>query len=220
MGMPTQNDFVLLMFWTFVFWVAVLAGVTTDGPRPSSAGVWVGLGVLTAAFVAATAWVAVAGLRLPLRAVQADWDFDYGSTAPEPLPDGSTFRWTGSHAVSVAYYDQKFVRLTFWVSHPNVAESPVHVQIRDQHRTLVDTWLRDTSPHVLYIQIRGWAEPRGEGWHLGANRLMLETRVDRTWRPSDQGASDLRDLGLALSAAAVRVLPEGTNPLDSGGTPP
>ena len=215
-GMPTQNDFVLVTFWALVFWFALVAGVVApEPPRPVTGRAWLAVAGVAAVFVAATAWAAVTGLRLPERAVRADWDFEYGLAPPEQLPDGSPFRWTEAHAVWVASYDQPFVRLTYWVHHPDVASRPVHVQIGDETRSFVDEWVRDTASHTVYIRIDGWAAPGMPGWHLGAERLMLETRVDRTWRPSDSGGTDTRDLGLGISPLAVCCLPAGLNALDS-----
>ena len=216
-GMPTQNDFVLLTFWTFVFWLALVGGfVPTVASKPIAVRAWIAPLALAAAFVGVTTHASVTGLRLPQRAMKADWDFEYGIAPAEHLADGTAFRWAGAHAVWVANYEHPLVRLTYWVHHPDVAAHPVHVQIRDQSRTLVDEWLHDTAPHTVYVRIDGWAEPRGEGWHLGADRLMLETWVDRTWRPSDRGATDTRELGLGVSPVAVCCLPAGAMALDSG----
>jgi hypothetical protein len=215
-GMPTQNDFVLIMFWTLVFWFALVAGVVTPEPPRAAAGwIWLPGVAVTALFVAATAWAAVTGLRLPARAKVADWDFAYGLAAPEHLPDGSMFRWTTDRAVWVASYDQPIVRLTYWVHHPDVATRPVHVRIGDESTTFVDEWLRDSASHTVYVRIDGWAAPQSPGWRLGAGRLVLEARVDRTWRPSDTGGTDTRALGIGISPMAVCCLPAGVNALDS-----
>ena len=215
-GMPTQNDFVLVMFWATVFWFALVSGVAAPRPPQALGGrAWLAPVALAAVFVAATAWVAATGLRLPARAMRADWDFAYGLAAPEPLPDGSTFRWTEAHAVWVASYDQPLVRVTYWVHHPDVATRPVHVRIGDESGRLVDEWLHDTASHTVYVRIDGWAPAQAVGSDAGARRLMLEAWVDRTWRPSLTGGTDTRDLGVGISPVAVCCLPAGVKALDS-----
>jgi hypothetical protein len=215
--MPTQNDFVLVIFWTVVFWFALVAGVAAPRPAAPVAGrLWLAPVLIAVVFVGATARAAVTGLRLPARAMQADWDFEYGLAPPEHLPAGSVFRWTETHAVWVASYNQPVVRLTYWVHHPDVATRPVHVQIGNQRRSFVDEWVRDTSSHTVFIRIDGWATPGSPTWRLGAGRLMLEARVDRTWRPSDTGGTDTRELGVGLSPTAICCVPAGANVLDSG----
>jgi hypothetical protein len=32
----------------------------------------------------------------------------------------------------------------------------------------------------------------------GKTHMLLETEIDRTWRPSDSGSRDTRDLGLSI----------------------
>jgi O-antigen ligase len=216
-GMPTQNDFVLVMFWTVVFWFAIAAGVVVASPaEPVSGRRWLWPVAVAIVFAAASAWAAVTGLRLPERAMRGDWDFEYGLAPAEHLPDGSVFRWTEGHAVWVASYDRPIVRLTYWVHHPDVATRPVHVQIWTQSRSLVDEWLQDNASHSVYVRINGWAAPGSPDWRPGAERLMLETRVDRTWRPSDTGGTDTRELGIGLSPVVVLSPPSGLNTLDSG----
>jgi O-antigen ligase len=217
-GMPTQNDVVLLTFWAVVFWLALVAGAVPRAARsrPVAGGAWLGAIFLVAAFVGATARMSVEHLRVPFRAMRADWDFAYGLAPEEHLPDGTPFRWTGLRAVWVEASSQPFVRVTYWVNHPDVADHPVHVQVSDATHSVVDVLLRDTAPHVIYLRIVGWAAPGQAGWHTGAGRLMLQVEVDRTWRPSRAGQADTRDLGLAVSLKSVCCVPVGAFALDMG----
>ena len=138
-------------------------------------------------------WESVTALRVPFRAVDVGWPYDHGFYDREVRPDGSAFRWTSERAVSVFETRQAprrdgYFVLTFWVNHPDVATRPVHVKIWRRRTLIADVTLTDTKPVTRYLFV-----PYDEV------ALMLEMSVDRTWRPSDQGAADTRALGLGVA---------------------
>ena len=192
-SLPTQNPAVLIMAATLVFWLWVLA----DEPARLSAPGWRAWGIVWAAaivFAAATFWIARTELRVPYRAVRAGWAYSHGLYALES-PAGGAFRWTRQHAVTVFPARDGYLRLRFWVRHPDVAERPVDVEIRFRDQTIVKMRLTDKNPVERYVHV-----PPGRSW------LMLETRVSRTFTATDGG----RELGLALSDwTFVPRVPEG-----------
>jgi len=100
---------------------------------------------------------------------------------------GASFRWTDGHAVDVFPATNRYLRLRYWVNHPDVERHPVRVRIWLQDHLIVDEMARSVAPVTEYVRA-----PDGQ------RRVMLEARVSRTWKPSDYGQADDRILGLAF----------------------
>ena len=73
--------------------------------------------------------------------------------------------------------------------HPDIGTHPVKVRITTDCQTLVDQFLTDDSTDARAFEI-----PPGQ------SRVVFDTEVSRTWRPSDSGNADTRELGLAVEA--------------------
>ena len=70
---------------------------------------------------------------------------------------------------------RKWLKLTFWVEHPDADERPVLVQVWIDHDRIVRRRLPRTVPLIKFV-----ATP-DEG-----KRFVLETSVDRTFLPPDR----------------------------------
>lgn len=192
-AMPTQNTAVLITFWVFVFWHGRLTGgspETTRVTHRSRSWRWVAA-VFVVLIYAAVVWrVGATELRVPERAAAVGWPYDHGFYDLEKGSSGQTYRWTGKRGVAVFLTPRRdsYVPLTFWAHHPDLREHPVHVRIWIRGHLDVDMMLADSRPVTRYIRVR--ADERA---------VMLETWVDRTWRPSDSGERDARSLGIALA---------------------
>jgi hypothetical protein len=194
-GVPTMNPVVLVTFWTFVCWHTKV--VVADAPRASPAvsargrawpwAVAIGLAV---AYAASVHWVSLTSLRVPFRALAVGWPYDHGFFDPEHRAGDGVFRWTEERAVAVIQTPRTdgYLTLTFWVSHPDVATRPVRVQIWRGRTLVIDEELRDSTPVTRYLHVRA-----------DQVAVMIETSVDRTWRPSEHGSSDTRALGLGMA---------------------
>jgi hypothetical protein len=92
------------------------------------------------------------------------------------------------HAVTVVEVpkDRRWVRISAWIHHPDAERDPVDVAVWCGRTQLVSDRLSDAKPRVAYARVTD-----------GQPRVMIETSVDRTWRPNAGG--DSRDLGLAIS---------------------
>ncbi|HEX3703500.1 MAG TPA: O-antigen ligase family protein [Vicinamibacterales bacterium] len=194
-GMPTANTAAALTAMVFVFWYAALADPAIDArslsrssvPRIATMRQGLAAGALLVAFLAGTLFVGWARLRPPQRALRFGWEYVSGFYDHEQLSRDTLFRWTAGHAMDVFPVRDRYLRLRYWVHHPDVERRPVHVDIWLQNRHIVDEMLKSVAPVTEYVRL--WPDDP---------RMMLEARVSRTWKPSDYGEGDTRDLGLAF----------------------
>lgn len=189
-GMPGQSPIIVVTFWTLAFWYLRVAPesprVAAVASRLRARAVWAMLLAVVALHAAATLASARGDLRPSSRAARYGWDYRYGVYDSEPDADGGVFRWTMREAVMVVAADTG-LRLEGWVDHPDADERPVRVWIWANGLLVADARLRRGDR----VRVDVPAPP-------GGGRIVVRTRVDRTWRPSDHGSPDRRDLGLAL----------------------
>jgi hypothetical protein len=74
-----------------------------------------------------------------------------------------------------------------WIDHPDADEHPVQVRVWADSKLVFSGDLRRSASITLDIP----ATP-------GEKHLILETWISRTWRPSDYGRGDRRQLGLSV----------------------
>jgi hypothetical protein len=205
-GMPTANTAAALTVIVFVFWYVALVD-PTGRLLSSLAGAerrrfWARPGLvvgLVALFLAGTTYVGWTRLRPPQRALRFGWEYVAGFYDHERQPGNTLFRWSAGRAIDVFPVTDRYLRLRYWVNHPDLDRRPVRVRIWLRDRLVVDQTLRNAAPVTEYVQ-----SPPGQ------SRMMLEAQVSRTWKPSDYGQNDTRDLGLAFEDwAFVSVPPEG-----------
>ena len=200
-GMPAQSIAIALTFWVFVYWLFEEgAGVghraSAVGDRASENAGW-----STAAIIAATALIAIhAGtttvdafgdLRPRERAQRFDWYYRYGYVQPDDVekdPGGNPVgrRWTTRQSLAVIPVKGKVLKFAAWVDHPDADVKPVHTQVWADSVMIYEGDLRRAP---LFLDIA--ATP-------GKKYLILETKIDRLWRPSDSGRRDQRELGLSI----------------------
>ncbi len=183
LGMPTQNPALTLTFWAAVGWFGCLV------PAPAGAGrgearTWAvawGLVLVHLGAFAAESWT---HLRPPHRANRADWDYRYGMHDPDPHPDGGTFQWTEARGLVVVPLTDRWIEVSAWTHHPDIAERPVALQVSVDGTPLIES-------------VRSTGEPVVSSVRIPENRVRvtIEVEVDRTWSPADQGEADTRDLG-------------------------
>jgi hypothetical protein len=206
-GMPTQNAAALVTFWSFVFWHDRLTVRADDERRPMSGSGWLVAAVIVASYAAVISYVGHRDLRVPVRAATLGWPYDHGLYDLEKPPRGPAFRWTSAHAVLTVVApatpgktESRYLPVTFWANHPDLSDRPLHVRIRINGRVDIDEMITDSRPVTRYFKLA--PDERG---------VMIETWVDRTWRPAEAGERDGRELGVALAD-----LPLTCCPPDSG----
>jgi hypothetical protein len=184
LGMPTQNPALALTFWTTAFWYTTLVTASDRWFPPAGRRVWVTAWAVVVLYLGGFLHESWNHLRPPQRASRADWDYSYGFHDPDPHPDGGTFRWAGERGLIVVPLTDRFIEVAAWVNHPDAAERPVSLEVLVDGEPLIDT-LRDT------------VDPITAAVRIPENRLRvtIETKVDRTWSPADQGEADTRQLG-------------------------
>jgi O-Antigen ligase len=213
-GMPGQEVPTALTFWTSAFWYASLARPVPLGePRSSRRELAVIVAVL-ATFAAGTLVQARTTLRVPVRALRVGWPYSYGIYPAETDAAGGAFRWTDRHGVIVLEAPTRFLALT---ATPNPLAGvpgrngsspvPLHLVLTTDGCRVIDERVASTAPITRLVDL-----------HHAAGRVMVETRVDRTYRPSDFGFRDDRRLGMMLRWAFVERA--ATAPVSCNDPPP
>ncbi len=185
-GMPSQNVAVTVTFWVLVFWYTVLVQ-PSSGPAPRwcvSRRTWAAVWLLALVYAGGLAYVSWVDLRVPYRAQRADWDYSYGFYDAEATETAGEFRWASSHALAVVRLTDRWIEVTAWTHHPDVQERPVDLKVWIDGEPLIDSLRESGEPITRAVRI-----PEGR------LRVVIETWVDRTWRPSDRGEADTRELG-------------------------
>lgn len=190
LGMPGQSIPVILTFWVLVFWyVSVKGAAAAADPRSSWRAVTWGATAALIIVHAALTFADARGDLLPRnRAMRFGWDYRYGISNLEPSPDGSPGRrWTGLKSLSVIPIKGSVLKFVAWVDHPDADDRPVHVRVWVDSALVHDDDLKRSAAIALDIP----APP-------GKTHMLIETEISRTWRPTEFGRGDRRELGLAV----------------------
>jgi hypothetical protein len=151
--------------------------------------------VLIAVHAGATTVDALGSLRPRERAQRFNWYYRYGYLINdsdgydrEPDPGGNPImrRWTMKKSLAVIPVKGNVLKFVAWVDHPDADTKPVHLRVWADGTQVYEGDMRRTP---LFMDIP--ATP-------GRTHMVLETEIDRTWRPSDFGRNDRRELGLSI----------------------
>jgi len=189
-GMPAQSLAIVMTFWVVVFWLSLEKGL----PAPATESSWstpVRITVVAILLLhgATTVVDAFGVLRPRERAQRIGWFYRYGLQELEADPGGNPVgrRWTMKDSLAVIPVKGKVLKFVAWVDHPDSDVKPVHVKVWADSNLVYEGDLR-RSPLFLDIP----ATP-------GKSYMVLETSIDRLFRPSDNGNSrDRRELGLSI----------------------
>ena len=80
----------------------------------------------------------------------------------------------------------RVLKFVCWIDHPDT--DPVTVKVWADGKLVLSTELRKGENAAIDIPA-----PEGE------RRMIIQTSVSRTFRPSDHGSTDTRELGLAMA---------------------
>jgi hypothetical protein len=192
-GMPAQDVFVAITFWTFAFWYVSLVGGSTKG-LPTAWGSWIVIAIVIAAFGADTLHLAAGRLRVAKRAQRAGWPYSYGFYEPEPDGAGGEFRWARGRAVAVLDAPTRWLALTVSANQPDVGIRPVDAKVWSDGHVALKAHFTSAEPLTGYVRI-----PAGE------RRTVIETWVSRVFHvPADE-----RTLGLRVKWDFVTAPPPG-----------
>ena len=81
----------------------------------------------------------------------------------------------------------KVLKFVGWIDHPDGDANPPHVVVRADSHVIYDGPIRSTQPLFLDIP----ATP-------GKTHMVIETSIDRLYRPAEYGSRDRRELGLSV----------------------
>ena len=196
-GMPAQSIAIVMTFWSFAFWLWL---ERTPDAAPTAPFAWPKNAVVAAAALIAvhagmTAVNAFGDLRPYNRAQRFDWYYRYGyftndtdGADLEPDPGGNPIgrRWTMKNSLAVIPVKGKVLKFVAWIDHPDADLKPVHARIWADSKLVYEGDVR-RAPLMMDIP----ATP-------GKTHMLIETAIDRTWRPSDSGSRDTRALGLSI----------------------
>ena len=197
-GMPAQSAAITVTFWVFAFWLWSEATAVQAVPKKGlnwSRGLLVAAAALITVHIGMTTVDAFGDLRPRNRAQRWDWYYRYGfhtndndGADREPDPGGNPIarRWTMKDSLAVIPVKGKVLKFVAWIDHPDSDAKPVHTRVWADSKLVFEGDLKRT-PLMLDIP----ATP-------GKSHMLIETAIDRTWRPSDSGSRDTRDLGLSI----------------------
>jgi len=205
-GMPAQSIAIVVTFWVFVFWffsesafaqvastfaLRATADRSADRQHGWSRPLMIAAAILVGVHAGATVVDAFGDLRPRERAQRWGWFYRYGFVQPDDVekdPGGNPVgrRWTMKQSLAVIPVKGRVLKFVGWIDHPDADVKPVHVKVWADSTLVYEGDLR-RSPLFLDIP----AAP-------GKKYLVLETSIDRLWRPSDSGGGDRRELGLSI----------------------
>ena len=190
-GMPGQAAAVVVTFWVFVFWLLMerdetpAVQVSSRWSRPAT--------IAAVALIVVHAGMTVVSARGDLlprqRAQRFDWFYRYGLLDLEPDPGGNPVRrrWTGKNALAVIPVKGKLLKFAAWIDHPDGNTNPPFVRVRADSKVVFEGPMKRSQPLLIDIP----ATP-------GRTHMVIETSIDRLYRPADGGGRDSRELGLSI----------------------
>jgi hypothetical protein len=186
-GVPGQVPIVAVTFIVFAFWIVGLDNAEPMVSLPMSRRMSVVIATVVTVFVAGTIVVALTDMRPPYRALRAGWPYHYGFYNQEQSSE-SQFRWTAKKAVDVVQVRGPWLKLVIGGAVPRGAElDPLEVKVWRDRSLIMRARRHDGTAVTRYVRM-----PEGASW------VMLQIEADRTWRPSDYGEKDTRNLGVAV----------------------
>lgn len=189
-GMPAQSIAITMTFWVFAFWVlSEAAPVEARPPWQWSRPAVIAAAMLIALHAGMTIVDATGDLRPRNRSTRFGWFYKYGMTEVETDPGGNPVgrRWTMKDSLAMIPVQGKVLKFVAWIDHPDSDQKPVRTRIWADSVLIYEGNLKRDP---LFLDIP--ATP-------GKSHLLLETSIDRVWRPIDSGVSrDRRELGLSI----------------------
>ncbi|HEY1305369.1 MAG TPA: O-antigen ligase family protein [Vicinamibacterales bacterium] len=189
---PTQTPIVMLTFMLLVAWATWLMPFPARvAGRTIPTWAWVAALLLAVTYAGGQLVLAGGPLAVTERARRAQRQYAVGIYPPEVM-EGHEFNWTKGDAKFIWPAKTRWLVLRVWAQHPDMATEPVHVTLTSPCGVLVDEALKTPTPISVGVTL-----PDGQ------RTLEAHLHVSRTWRPSEHGSNDERDLGAGIMAEFV-----------------
>lgn len=188
---PTQTPIVLLSFMLLLAWSAALVPTGAIAEKLRYWG-WPAVTALAVFYAGGHLVLARGPLAVATRALHAEREYAAGTYPPESLADIADFRWTRGNARFVWPARTRWLVVRVWAQHPDMTGTPVRVTLSTPCGVLLNEALNSPTPVSIGVTL-----PDGQ------QALEARLLVSRTWRPSDHGSNDERDLGAAIVAEFV-----------------
>jgi CubicO group peptidase (beta-lactamase class C family) len=124
--------------------------------------------------------------------MSTDRDFVVGTYPPEDAQSSGQFRWTGRQATFLLKAPSRYLVIRYHIEHPDANRDPVNFELATRCQILVNELRNDSGTATVTLEL-GERQPY----------MQFDTEVSRTWRPSDFGRSDGRQLGVAIQTRFV-----------------
>ena len=194
-AMPTRNPTAAFTVWIFVAWCVAITDRDTLGPRGrvsaeamNSRWAWLAAMVIALAAGGDLWHSSRTSLRPVARSVVAEWNYNYGLYAVETAADGRQYRWTGPHVVAgVSYPRTSWMRIAISAGPPDLATRPFGYRLYVSGKLIAQFDRIDGTEQAWYVLTRP-----------NEVTISVELQTTRSWRPSDFGGADHRELGVII----------------------
>jgi O-Antigen ligase len=188
---PTQTPIVMLSFMLLLAWSAAMMPTDALTEKYRQWG-WAAVTALALLYAGGQLVLARGPLAVGTRALRAEREYAAGTYPPESVADIADFRWTRGNARFVWPARTRWLVVRVWAQHPDMPSTPVRVTLNTPCGVLLNEALSNPTPVSIGVTL-----PDGQ------KALEARLLVSRTWRPSDHGSNDERDLGAAIVAEFV-----------------
>lgn len=194
-GMPAQSIAIVITFWVFAYWLYTEKAGSVTPARVLPSWLTVAAIVLVALQAGTTTVNAFGNMRPLERAKRWDWYYRYGwvfiDKDVENDPGGNPVgrRWTMKKSLALIPVKGRVLKFVAWIDHPDSDKRPVHTRVWADSKLVYEGDLTRGTPITMDIAARP-----------GEKYLVLETEIDRLFRPSDSNPAsrDRRELGLSV----------------------
>ncbi len=194
LGMPTQHPATWLSFATLLFWLCALVPGTEPAATETRhrGALWLVVLAVAACVAIGQAIEARGSLRVVQRALRNQLPYHYGLSAPEGLSEYGEFRWVARQAVAVLPAQGRWLQLTIWAPHVDVATHSVTYSVAFNGRPPIVVQATNRDPKTFYAHVP-------DGRHV----VLVEFRASRELH---------QDRALQVATAWPRTLPAGLPP--------
>ena len=184
LGMPGQDPFVAITFWTIAFWYVSLAARPDTG-KPLGRWTWLAMGGAVAVFAASSIWLANGDLRVTQRAIREKVPLSYGFAAAQSAGDTAGYRPTDSRATALVDATARWMSVSVRLADQSANAGPIEVRVWKDGASVLKAQLKGTAAITGFVPVEQIP-----------SRVLVETEARRL--DGFQLWPSFRDLGLLV----------------------